>query len=63
MKSLAERTTQKLLGDAAHLTEPRLERLLEPRVPPFGVIFRPAQFWVERERDVVDIAGRKVPRD
>src|SRR5262249_54821932 len=44
-----------LFGDTKHLAEPRPESLLEPRVPPFGTIFRAPQLRVEREGDVVDI--------
>ena len=58
MKSLPQRTSKKLLGDTAHLTEPQQEDFLEPRIhPPLGAKSRSAQLGVERVCHVIDIAG------
>ena len=58
MKSLPQRTSKKLLGDTAHLTEPQQEDFLKPRVrPPLGAKSCSAQLGVERVCHVIDIAG------
>lgn len=58
MKPLPQRTSKKLLGDAAHLAEPQQEGFLKPRIrPPLGAKSRSAQPGIERVCDVIDIAG------
>ena len=58
MKSLPQRTSKKLLGDTAHLTEPQQEDFLKSRIhPPLGAESRSAQLGVERVCHVIDIAG------
>jgi hypothetical protein len=59
MKPSRKRTSKKLLGNAAHLTEPQPESFLKARIPPLGAILRPAQLGVERICHVIDIAGGK----
>src|SRR5689334_18675085 len=56
MKSLPQRTSQKLIGNIAHLTDPQPEGLLEPRIPPLGAISLSAQRGVERICHVIEIA-------
>src|SRR3984885_9341955 len=55
MQLLAERTAEVLVDYRGHLTDPELEGLLKPRLPPIAAIGFLAPLGVERVSDVVDI--------
>ena len=57
MEPLAQRTSKNLFGNTAHLTEPKPEGFLKPRIPPPGAISPPAQPRVKRVCYMIDIAS------